>query len=330
MLTYIVRRTMYMLPLLIIVSLISYALVDIMPGDYLTRARFNPQITQKTFAQMQARYGLDKPFLTRYWMWLTNIILHADFGTSFETARPVFWSLFMGSRLIWTIVISFTTMLFTWMIAIPLGIYSATHQYKASDHALTFFGFLGLSVPNFFFALVLLWLLVAVFHVGQHGLGVGGLFDNRFVEAPWSLAKFGNLLWHLWPVWVVVGTSGMAGLLRYMRGSLLDTLSLQYVQTARAKGLSERVVIYKHAVRNAINPLVSMLGMSLPGLVAGSLVTAIVLNLPTVERAFFSALTMQDDYVIMGGLMFFSLFLLIGNLLADILLAWVDPRIRYS
>jgi len=144
------------------------------------------------------------------------------------------------------------------------------------------------------------------------------------------MAKFWNLLWHIWPAWLVIGTSGMAGLLRYMRGSLLDTLSLQYVQTARAKGLNERVVIYKHAVRNAINPLVSMLGMSLPGLVSGSLVTAIVLNLPTVERAFFSALQAQDTYVIMGGLLFFSLFLLIGNLLADILLAWVDPRIRYG
>lgn len=330
MLAYIVRRTFYMLPLLIIVSLISFALIQIMPGDYLTRARFNPQITQRTLAQMEARYGLDKPFLTRYWLWFKGIVTRADFGISFETNQPVFFTLFMGGRLMWTIIISLSTMLFTWLLAIPLGIYSATHQYKPSDHTLTFFGFLGLSVPNFFFALVLLWFLVAICHVGQHGLGVGGLFDNRFVEASWSFAKLGNLLWHLWPAWLVIGTSGMAGLLRYMRGSLLDTLSLQYVQTARAKGLSERIVVYKHAVRNAINPLVSMLGMSLPGLVSGSLVTAIVLNLPTVERAFFSSLQMQDDYVIMGGLLFFSLFLLLGNLLADILLAWVDPRIRYS
>jgi len=319
-----------MLPLLILVSIISFGLIQVMPGDYLTRAKMNPQITQKTLNQMMARYGLDKPFHVQYWLWFKQIITKGDFGTSFETMRPVYWTLFMGDRFMWTIIIASTTMLLTWLIAIPLGIYSATHQYKPSDHTLTFFGFLGLSVPNFFFALVVLWVLVAIFKVGNYGLGVGGLFDNRFIGAPWSTAKFWNLLWHIWPAWLVIGTSGMAGLLRYMRGSLLDTLSLQYVQTARAKGLNERVVIYKHAVRNAINPLVSMLGMSLPGLVSGSLVTAIVLNLPTVERAFFSALQAQDTYVIMGGLLFFSLFLLVGNLLADILLAWVDPRIRYG
>lgn len=330
MITYIVRRTLYMFPLLILVSVISFGLIQVMPGDYLTRARMNPQITQETLSQMMANYGLDKPFYVQYWLWLKQIVTRRDFGTSFETMRPVYWTLFMGDRLMWTIVISSSTMLITWLIAIPLGIYSATHQYKPSDHTLTFFGFLGLSIPNFFFALVVLWLLVAVFKVGNYGLGVGGLFDNRFIGAPWSLAKLGNVLWHIWPAWLVIGTSGMAGLLRYMRGSLLDTLSLQYVQTARAKGLSEQVVVYKHAVRNAINPLVSMLGMNLPTLVSGSLVTAIVLNLPTVERAFWSALQMQDTYVIMGGLLFFSLFLLVGNLLADILLAWVDPRIRYN
>ncbi|MCK4246168.1 ABC transporter permease [Candidatus Bipolaricaulota bacterium] len=319
-----------MFPLLILVSVISFGLIQVMPGDYLTRARMNPQITQETFSQMMANYGLDKPFYVQYWLWLKQIVTKRDFGTSFETMRPVYWTLFMGDRLMWTIVISSSTMLLTWLIAIPLGIYSATHQYKSSDHTLTFFGFLGLSIPNFFFALVVLWLLVAVFKVGNYGLGVAGLFDNRFIGAPWSLAKIGNVLWHIWPAWLVIGTSGMAGLLRYMRGSLLDTLSLQYVQTARAKGLSERLVVYKHAVRNAINPLVSMLGMNLPTLISGSLVTAIVLNLPTVERAFWSALQMQDTYVIMGGLLFFSLFLLLGNLLADILLAWVDPRIRYN
>jgi peptide/nickel transport system permease protein len=276
-----------MLPLLILVSIISFGLIQVMPGDYLTRARMNPQVTQETLNKMMASYGLDKPFYVQYWLWFKQIITKGNFGTSFETMRPVYWTLFMGDRLMWTLIIASTTMLLTWLIALPLGIYSATHQYKLSDHTLTFFGFLGLSVPNFFFALVVLWVLVAIFKVGNYGLGVGGLFDNRFINAPWSLAKIGNLLWHIWPAWLVIGTSGMAGLLRYMRGSLLDTLSLQYVQTARAKGLNERVVIYKHAVRNAINPLVSMLGMSLPGLVSGSLVTAIVLNLPTVGRAFF-------------------------------------------
>jgi len=330
MITYIIRRTLYMIPLLLIVSLLSFTLIKIMPGDYLTAARLNPQITQETLQRQIERYGLDKPFIIQYALWLKNIIVHGDFGFSFATKQPVFRNLFEGGRLFWTIVLALSTLILTWIFAIPLGIYSATHQYKPSDHALTFFGFLGLSIPNFFLALVLLWLLVVVFHVGGRGLGVGGLYDSRFLNAPMSWAKFVNLIWHLWPAWLVIGTSGMAGLIRLMRGSLLDTLSQPYVQTARSKGLAERVVVYKHAVRNAINPLVTVLGLTLPNLVSGSIVVAIVLNLPTVGRAYFSALQQQDEPVVMGSLLFFSLFLLIGNLLADFLLAWVDPRIRYD
>jgi peptide/nickel transport system permease protein len=329
MLTYIIRRTLYMIPLLLIVSLISFSLIKIMPGDYLTTARFNPQITAETLQQQTERFGLDKPFLIQYWYWLRNVV-RGDFGTSFNTRMPVFRTLFFSSRLMWTLIIAVSTLIITWAIAIPIGIYSATHQYKPSDHVVTFFGFLGLSIPNFFFALVLLWILVVIFRVGDHGLGVGGLLDSRFFDAPFSLAKFGNYLWHLWPAWLVIGTAGMATLIRLMRGNLLDTLSLPYVQTARSKGLTERVVVYKHAVRNAINPLVTILGLQLPGLVGGSIVTAIVLNLPTVGRAYFAALQQQDEPVIMGALLFFSLFLLIGNVIADFLLAWVDPRIRYD
>ena len=329
MLTYIIRRTLYMIPLLLVVSLISFSLIKLMPGDYLTTARMNPQITAETLQRQIERYGLDRPFVVQYGYWLKNVLL-GDFGTSFDTRMPVFRTLFFGGRLMWTIILASTTLLLTWVIAIPIGIYSATHQYKPSDHVVTFFGFLGLSIPNFFFALVLLWLLVVIFKVGDHGLGVGGLLDSRFFDAPMSWAKLGNYLWHMWPLWVVIGTSGMAGLIRLMRGNLLDTLALPYVQTARSKGLKEKVVIYKHAVRNAINPLVTVLGLSLPTLVGGSIITAIVLNIPTVGRAYFSALQRQDEPVILGGLLFFSLFLLIGNVIADFLLAWVDPRIRYN
>lgn len=326
---YVVRRLAYMLPLLLVVSFLSFSLIQIMPGDYFTRFRLNPDVPQEVFDAMVQRYGLDRPFFVQYWRWLRGII-QGDFGISFETKQGVFFTLFQGGRLGWTLLLTTSTMLLTWLAAIPLGVYSATHQYKPGDYSLTFFGFLGLSIPNFFFALVLLYFLVAVLHVGDMGLGVGGLFDTQFTTAPWSLAKLGNLLWHLWPAWLVIGTSGMAGLVRYMRANLLDVLGQPFIQTARAKGLSEKRVIWKHAVRNAVNPLISMLGMSLPGLVAGSLVTAIILNLPTVERAFWSALQMQDKFVIMGGLMFFGVFLLVGNLLADILLAVVDPRVRFE
>jgi len=329
MLTYMLRRTLYMIPLLLIVSLISFSLIKLMPGDYLTVARLNPNLSEQDIQEQVERFGLDKPFLVQYLIWLKNVV-QGDFGRSFGTRMPAFKTLFFGGRLFWTIIIAVTTLLLTWLFAIPIGIYSATHQYKASDHAVTFFGFLGLSIPNFFFALVLLWLLVVVFKIGDKGLGISGLLDAKYYGQPFSWAVFVNYMWHLWPVWVVIGTSGMAGLIRLMRGNLLDTLSLPYVQTARSKGLAETVVIYKHAVRNAINPLVTVLGLSLPGLVSGSIVVAIILNLPTVGRAYFAALQQQDEPVIMGALLFFSLFLLIGNVLADFLLAWVDPRIRYD
>ncbi len=330
MLTYIIRRTLYMLPLLLVVSLISFTLIKIMPGDFLTQARLNPQITEETLQAQIERFGLDRPFMVQYFFWLKNIVLHGDFGMSFDTKMPVFKTLFFGNRLQWTIFIALSTLIIQYLFAIPIGIYSATHQYKPSDHIVTFLGFLGLSIPNFFFALVLLWLLVVVFNVGQFGLSVSGVMDLHFYGEPWSFAKFVNILWHMWPVWLVIGTGGMAGLIRLMRGNLLDTLSLPYVQTARAKGLKENIVIYKHAVRNAINPLVTILGLSLPGLVSGSIVTAIILNLPTVGLSYWNALQRQDENVIMAGLLFFSLFLLIGNLIADFLLAWVDPRIRYD
>ncbi|MGC9530443.1 MAG: ABC transporter permease [Candidatus Bipolaricaulaceae bacterium] len=329
MLTFIVRRTLYMLPTLIIVSLVSFAIIQLMPGDFTTAFRLNPRFSKATIAQLESRYGLDQPWYVRYWKWVTGIVTRGDFGYSMETSQPAFDALFKG-RLTWTLIMSFGTLAFTWVLAIPIGIYSAIRQYSVGDYVLTFLGFLGLSIPNFFLALVIIWFLVAVLNVGALGLGVGGLFDVHYINAPWSWSKFVNFMWHLWPVIVVVGTANMATLIRYMRGQLLDTLGQQYVLTARAKGLRERVVVYKHAVRNAINPLITMLGMQLPFLFEGAFFTAIILGIPSVEKAFWDALQRQDEYVIMSGLMFFAFLLVAGNLLADLMLAWVDPRIRYD
>lgn len=329
MVGYIVRRFLYMVPVLVIVSLISFFIIQLMPGNFTTAFKLNPRFSKEEIARLEARYGLDRPSYVRYWKWITGIITRGDFGYSMETQQSAFDALFKG-RIGWTLLTSFGTLIFTWVLAIPIGIYSAVRQYSIGDYTLTFFGFLGLSIPNFFFALVLIWFLVSVLNVGAKGLGVGGLFDVQYINAPWSWAKFVNFMWHLWPVLVVVGTAGMASLIRYMRGQLLDTLSQQYVLTARAKGLQERVVIWKHAVRNAINPLITMLGMSLPDLFAGAFFAAIILGLPTVERAFWNALQRQDEYVIMSGLLFFAFLLQVGNLLGDIMLAWVDPRIRYD
>lgn len=324
MISYIIRRMLYVIPTMIIISMVCYFVIQLMPGDFLTRLKLNPRIDQETLHRYAKNLGLDKPASVRYFIWVKNILLHGNFGYSFEYHQPV-------TRLIWqrlpaTLLVTIPTFIFVWLVSIPIGIYSATHQYSVGDHSFTLLGFIGLSIPNFFFALVLMYVLAIYFNVSS----VAGLFSQRYLSAPWSWPKFVDYLRHLWPIVLVIGTASMASLLRYMRGNLLDTLGAQYVQTARAKGLKENIVIYKHAVRNAINPMVSIFGMSLPGLIAGALITAIVFNIPTVERLFWESLNIQDEYLTMTILMFFAFSLILGNLLADIMLAWVDPRIRYD
>jgi len=324
---YTLRRILYMIPVLFLVSIVAFGVIKLEPGDFLTK--FELSYPQEMLQEMRAHYGLDASLPVQYWRWIKGIITKLDFGYSFATRQPALSALFSGGRLIWTLVITGTTMLASWLLALPLGIYSATHRYSPGDYFFNLLGFLGLSIPNFILALLLLWLLVVVLQVGPHwGLGVGGLFDTAYVTAPWSWAKFKDLIWHLWPAVLVIGASNMAAISRYMRGQLLDVLSQPYIQTARAKGLHERKVIYKHGVRNAIAPLVSMLGFWLPYMFEGALVAAVVLQLPIVEQSYWQALLQEDQYVAMSGLLFFSFILMLGNLLADLLLLWADPRIR--
>lgn len=356
--SFIIRRVLYMIPLLFIVSIIAFTVVKLQPSDIVAQWKFNPSISQELLEHYIREFGLDKDPVTQYLTWIKNVITKGDWGFSFFNKVPVLDYLFGEGNLLYSLIIIFVTMLFTWAIAIPIGIYSATHKYSFWDHFLNFMGFLGLSIPNFLLAVIFLQLMVAVLNVGSwcdyawlrpiveffrppvepggvgcepgKGLGVGYLFDQEYLLAPWSWAKFRNFLWHLWPVVLIVGTANIAALIRYMRANLLDVLGQPYVQTARAKGLSERVVIYKHAVRNAINPLVSMLGFWIPLMFEAMLVTSAVLSLGTVERAYFEALSTQDQWVIMGGLLYFGIALVVGNLIADILLAIVDPKIRYD
>nr|BAL60008.1 peptide/nickel transport system permease protein [Candidatus Acetothermum autotrophicum] len=351
--SFIVRRVLYMIPLLFIISIVAFTVVKLQPSDIIAQWKFNPSISQELLEQLIRQFALDKDPLTQYISWIRNIFTRGDWGFSFFNKVPVLEYLFGNGNLLYSMIIIFVTMLFTWAIAIPIGIYSATHKYSLLDHFLNFMGFLGLSIPNFLLAVIFLQLMVAVLHVGTwcdyswlrplveffrpsiecqggEGLGVGYLFDQEYLLAPWSWEKFRNFLWHLWPVVLIVGTANIAALIRYMRANLLDVLGQPYVQTARAKGLSERVVIYKHAVRNAINPLVSMLGFWIPLMFEAMLVTSAVLSLQTVERAYYDALQTQDQWVIMGGLLYFGVILLVGNLLSDILLAVVDPKIRYE
>jgi peptide/nickel transport system permease protein len=351
--SFIIRRVAYMIPLLFIISVVAFTVVKMQPSDLVAQWKFNPSIGTEQLENLIKQFDLDKDPVTQYISWIKNIFTKGDLGFSFFNKVPVLEYLFGRGALLYSMIIIFVTMIFTWAIAIPIGIYSATHKYSFMDHFLNFMGFLGLSIPNFLLAVIFLQLMVTILNVGSwcnyewlrpvvqffrpgiecqpgHGLGVGLLFDQEYLLAPWSWERFRNFIWHLWPVVLVVGTANIAALIRYMRANLLDVLGQPYVQTARAKGLSERIVIYKHAVRNAINPLVSMLGFWIPLMFEGMLVTSAVMSLQTVERNYYDALQTQDQWVIMGGLLYFGVILLVGNLVSDILLAVVDPKIRYE
>jgi len=337
-LAFVLRRILYLIPLIFVISFIAFIIIDLQPGNYVENQRLNPTISPELLDKLTKQFGLDQPWYVRYYKWITNVVLHGDFGWSFEQKRPALSALISDDRWIQTIALLLVTLLFSWLIAVPIGIYSATHKYSSADYSFTFLGFLGLSIPNFILALIFLELAVGVFHISQvqvnidcmKNLGIGGFYSNPCRYAPWSLGKALDFLWHFWPAIVIIGTSQMAAIIRYMRGNLLDVLDAEYIQTARAKGLAERIVIYKHAVRNAINPLISMLGYWIPFMFEGVLVTVVVLNLPTIEYSYYLALLNQDEPVIMGGLLLISVMLLLGNLISDILLALADPRIRYD
>lgn len=327
MVTYIIRRIVYSLILLFLVSIVGFTVIQLPPGDFLTmriqELRNRGDLSAEIYAeQLRVRYGLDRPFWMQYIIWITHFV-RGDFGWSFYYEKPV--SELVGERLALTIVISVVTLIFTWALAIPIGVYSATHQYSWGDNFFTFLGFIGLSIPGFLLGLILMF--ITVFYFNQ---SVGGLFSPEYVNAPWNFAKVIDLFRHLWIPVIIIGLSGTAGLIRIMRGNLLDILGQQYVLTARAKGLREAIVVWKHAVRVAINPLISSLGMSLPGIISGESLVSIVLNLPTTGPLFLEALTRQDMFLAGSFLMFLTIALIVGNFIADLALAWADPRIRYE
>lgn len=327
MLTYFVRRFIYMITTMIFISLIGFFIINLPPGSYIDvyqaqRENMGTSTAETELEAIKARYGLDQPIYVQYWKWISGFV-QGDFGRSFQYNREV--KELIWERLGYTAAIATCTLIFIWLVAIPIGIYAATHQYKIGDNVATFMGMAGLSIPDFMLALVLMVIAQRVF-----GFSVGGLFSREYIDAPWSFARFIDLLKHIWVPVVVVGTAGTAGLMRIMRGNLLDILNMQYVQAARARGLRESTVIVKHAVRNALHPLIMLLGMSLPTIISGSLVVSIVLGLPTTGPLYFSALRQQDMFLAGTFLMFLAGMLVIGNFLADILLALVDPRIRYE
>ena len=327
MLSYIVRRSLYMVVVLLAVSVVAFIVIQLPPGDYLTtlvdelKAR-GLVVSEEQIRSLEQQYGLDLPLYAQYFKWTWDM-LHGDFGRSFEWNQPV--SRLIGERLPLTITISLITLLFVYAVSVPIGIYSATHQYSIGDYAFTVAGFAGLAIPNFLLALVLMFLFYKYF-----GLSAGGLFSTEYQLAPWSAAKVVDMIKHLPIPIIVIGTAGTAGFIRVMRANVLDELSKQYVITARAKGVSERVLLFKYPVRIAINPIVSTIGWTLPSIVSGETITAIVLSLPTTGPLLFRALLAQDMFLAGSTVMFLTFFAVVGTLISDIMLVWIDPRIRYE
>lgn len=325
---FILRRLLLMIPTMFVISLVAFIVIQLPPGDYLTSYVANlsasgEQVEEDVIAALEERFGLGQPMHVQYIKWISNIVLKGDFGQSFAWNAPV-EDLIWG-RLGLTLLISIATLIFTWVIAFPVGIYSAVNKYSIGDYIATFFGFLGLAIPNFLLALVLMYIAFKYFNQS-----VGGLFSPEYIEAPWSIAKILDLMAHLWIPMIILGTAGAASLIRIMRANLLDELKKPYVRTARAKGLPEWKVILKYPVRVALNPFISTAGWLLPTLVSGSIIVATVLSLPTTGPMLLSALTTQDMYLAGAFILLLSLLTLIGTLVSDVLLAWLDPRIRYD
>ena len=323
-----------MIPVILILSFICFMVINAAPGDFVDA--YEAQIMEtpmdstqrevqlKFLDDMRKSYGLDKSVLEQYTIWIEKIITKGDFGYSFSTLRPV--SELIWEKMGWTLLLAGISMAITLLVGVILGLYSAVHQYSFSDRFFSFIAFLGLSIPNFFLALLLMAFLVFVFKVQS----VGGLFSTQYAIAPWGWGKLLDLLKHLWLPVAVIAASGTASNVRIIRANVLDILRQPYIQTARAKGLKERTVIYRHALRNSLHPMIMILGSSLPVLISGEMITSIVLGLPTMGYTFYNALKMQDVYLAGTFLLLSTLLLQVGNLLADIALVYVDPTISYD
>ena len=334
MFAYLVRRVFIMIPTLLAISLITFVIIQLPPGDYLSNQVAELQSQGESAALdeiefLRAQFGFDKPMIEQYAVWLGVWpgrngfagLLQGDMGYSFEFGMPV--ADIVGDRLFLSFLVSFTTIIFTWLVSFPIGVYSATHQYSLGDHSLTFIGFLGLATPNFLLALVLLYFANVTF-----GTSIGGLMDPDYIGAPWSWGKFVSVLEHLWIPVIVIGTSGTAGMIRRLRANLLDELQKQYVVTARAKGLPPFRALVKYPLRMALNPFIADIGNLLPQVISGAAIVSVVLSLPTTGPMLLQALRSQDQYLAGSFLAFLAFLTVVGMFLSDVALAALDPRIR--
>ncbi len=351
----IVRRFLWLIPTLIAISLISFGIIQLPPGDYLTTyilalEESGQAVNMAEIEELRREFNLDDPFFIQYGKWFNDLLPFGfradegnylrvrdeagewrinwpwfkwpDMGRSMEWNRPV--TELIAERLALTVAISITTLLFTWMIAVPIGIFSAVRQYSLGDYIFTFLGFIGLATPNFLLALIFMYIGMTFFDTA------GGLFSEAYRDAAWSWAKVVDLAKHIWIPVIVIGTAGTAGMIRVMRGNLLDELQKQYVVTAKAKGKRGFILTLKYPVRMAVNPLISTVGWVLPMIISGDVIVGVVLGLPTVGPLLLQALMNQDMYLAGSMVMLMAVLTVIGTLISDLLLLWLDPRIRYE
>lgn len=324
---YILKRLLYMIPTLIAISIVSFTIINLPPGDFVDRVvaerrQTGENVSPEEEQSLRVFYGLDQPIAVQYIDWIGGIVLEGDFGYSLRwnsRVQDLIWQ-----RLALTFLLSLSSMLFIWVVAIPIGVFSAVRQYSIGDYVATFIGFIGLAIPNFLLALVLLYISFKYF-----GQSVGGLFSPEYIDAPWNLAKLGDFLSHLWIPMVVLGTAGTASLIRTLRANLLDELRRPYVTTARTKGLPEIWLLIKYPLRHALNPFVSSLNDIFVNLVSGATIVSIVLSLQTTGPLLFDALRTEDMYLAGSAILLLSVLAVFGTLVSDILLAWLDPRIRF-
>lgn len=336
MLAYTVRRLLVMIVTLFAISFVTFSIIKLPPGDYLSNqiAELQAQGDKAALEKVEflrKQYGLDKPFLEQYAVWVGiwpaergfSGLLQGDWGWSFEYDLPV-WQV-VGDRLLLSFVLNFSVIVFTWAVAFPIGVYAATHQYSWGDHGLTLLGYVGLATPNFLLALVLMYFANVHF-----GLSIGGIMDPEYLGQPWSWAKVGSVLSHLWIPVIVIGTSGTAAMIRRLRANLLDELQKQYVVTARAKGMPPLRLLVKYPLRMALNPFIADIGNLLPSVISGSAIVSVVLSLQTEGPMLLEALRSQDQYLAGSFLMFLALLTVVGVFLSDLALAALDPRIRLT
>lgn len=321
----IIRRALISIPQLLLMSFVTFLFIDLAPGDILAKYRFDPRISPETVKQIEAKYHFDKPVIVQYFYWLGRV-LRLDLGYSFSREAPVINVI--GERLFNTFLLSFLSILFTWIIAIPLGIYAAVHQYSWGDRIMSFISYIGMSLPSFFLALLLMYIIYSCRDIPIIGsIPIGGMISPGYEK----LSLWGKIVdrcAHLILPVIILTVGALASLQRISRGNMLEELRKQYIITARAKGLPEHKVIYKHALRNAINPLITLFGFEFSSLLSGAALLEIIINWPGLGSLMLAAVRAQDTFLVMGSMLMGGIMLILGNLIADILLVIVDPRVR--